>query len=55
MSPITVRRGLPIREVLRDRRLNIYDFLLAVGIVSLLYVVVKLGQAMTVNYAPGRT
>src|SRR5579871_4587241 len=56
MNPIsTARRALPIREALRGRRLNMYDLLLAVGIVSLLYVVIKLGQAMTVNYAPGRT
>ena len=55
MSPTPARRGLPVREVLRGRRLNVYDLLLAVGIVAVLYVVVKLGQAMTVSYAPGRT
>ena len=55
MSPATTRRGLPVREALRGRGLNLYDLLLAVGIIGLLYVVVKLGQAMTVNFAPGRT
>ena len=55
MSPATARRGLPTREALRGRGLNLYDLLLAVGIIGLLYVVVKLGQAMTVNFAPGRT
>ena len=55
MSPGTTRRGLPTREALRGRGLNLYDLLLAVGIIGLLYVVVKLGQAMTVNFAPGRT
>src|SRR3984885_4143338 len=55
MSPATTRRGLPTREALRGRGLNLYDLLLAVGIIGLLYVVVKLGQAMTVNFAPGRT
>ena len=54
MSPVTARRGLPVREALRGRGLNVYDLLLAVGIAALLYVVVKLGQAMTVSYAPGR-
>ena len=55
MSPGTARRGLPIREVLRGRRLNAYDLLLAVGIAALGYLIIKLGQAMTVNFTPGRT
>ena len=55
MSPATTRRGLPVREALRGRGLNLYDLLLAVGIIAILYVVVRLGQAMTVNFAPGRT
>ncbi len=55
MSPASTRRGLPVREALRGRGLNLYDLLLAVAIIALLYVVVKLGQAMAVNYAPGRT
>ena len=41
--------------MLRGRRLNWYDLLLAVGIVAVGYVIIKLGQAMTVNFAPGRT
>ncbi len=55
MSPASTRRGLPVREALRGRGLNLYDLLLAVAIIALLYVVVKLGQAMAVNFAPGRT
>ena len=55
VSPASTRRGLPVREALRGRGLNLYDLLLAVGIIALLYVVVRLGQAMAVNYAPGRT
>jgi NitT/TauT family transport system permease protein len=55
MTPGTARRGLPIREVLRGRRLNVYDLLLAVGIAALGYLIIKLGQAMTVNFTPGRT
>ena len=55
MTPATARRGLPIREVLRGRRLNVYDLLLAVGIAALGYLIIKLGQAMTVNFTPGRT
>src|SRR6516225_3558935 len=55
MTPGTARRGLPIREVLRGRRLNAYDLLLAVGIAALGYLIIKLGQAMTVNFTPGRT
>jgi NitT/TauT family transport system permease protein len=41
--------------VLSGRRFNAYDLLLAVGIAALGYLIIKLGQAMTVNYAPGRT
>ncbi len=55
MSPTVARRTLRVREVLRGRGLNAYDLVLAVGIVALGYVVIKLGQSMTVNYAPGRT
>ena len=43
MSPVTTRRGLPVREALRGRGLSVYDLLLAVGIAAVLYVVVKLG------------
>jgi NitT/TauT family transport system permease protein len=55
MSPEGARRGLPIREVLRGRRLNAYDLVLAVGAVAVGYLIIRLGQAMTVNFAPGRT
>ena len=55
MTAGPARRGLPIREVLRGRRLNVYDLLLAVAIVAFGYIVVKLGQSMTVNFAAGRT
>jgi NitT/TauT family transport system permease protein len=55
VSPAPARRGLPIREVLRGRRLNVYDLILAVGIIAVGYIVVKLGQSMTVNFAAGRT
>jgi NitT/TauT family transport system permease protein len=55
MSPGPARRGLPIREVLRGRRLNVYDLLLAVGVAAVGYLIIKLGQAMSVNFTPGRT
>ncbi len=41
MSPTVARRGLPVREVLRGRGLNVYDLVLAVGIVALGYVVMQ--------------
>jgi NitT/TauT family transport system permease protein len=48
-------RSLPIREVLRGRKLSWADLIVAAGIVAVLYAVVRLGQAMTVNFTPGRT
>ena len=48
-------RALPIREVLRGRRLSWVDLLVGAGVVALLYAVVRLGQSMAVNFTPGRT
>ena len=41
--------------MLRGRRLNWVDLVVVAGIIGVLYAVVKLGQAMTVNFTPGRT
>ena len=49
------RSLLPIREALRGRKLNLADGVVGVIIVAVLYAVVRLGQAMAVNYTPGRT
>ena len=48
-------RPLPIREVLRGRRLSWVDLVVGAGIIALLYAVVRLGQSMAVNFTPGRT
>jgi NitT/TauT family transport system permease protein len=52
---LSVRPALPIREVLRGRRLSWVDPVVAAGIIALLYAVVRLGQSMSVNFTPGRT
>jgi len=52
---LSALRSLPIREVLRGRKLSWADLVVAAGIVAVLYAVVRLGQAMTVNFTPGRT
>jgi NitT/TauT family transport system permease protein len=52
---LTVRPTLPIREVLRGRRLSWVDLVVGAGIIALLYAVVRLGQSMAVNFTPGRT
>jgi NitT/TauT family transport system permease protein len=51
---MAVRQSLPVREVLRGRRLNWVDLVVGAGLIVVLYAVVKLGQAMTVNFTPGR-
>jgi NitT/TauT family transport system permease protein len=52
---LTVRRTLPVREVLRGRRLSWVDLVVGAGVIALLYAVVRLGQSMAVNFTPGRT
>jgi NitT/TauT family transport system permease protein len=52
---LSVRPALPIREVLRGRKLNWVDLLVGVAILAVLYAVVRLGRAMNVNFTPGRT
>jgi NitT/TauT family transport system permease protein len=51
---LAVLKTLPVREALRGRRLNWADLVVAVGVVLVLYVVVRLGESMTVNFTPGR-
>jgi NitT/TauT family transport system permease protein len=48
-------RTLPLRAVLRRPRLSWVDLLVGVGIVAILYGVLRLGRAMTVNFIPGHT
>ena len=50
-----VRQPLPIREVLRGRKLSWVDLVVAAGIVVVLYTVVRLGRSLAVNFTPGRT
>ncbi len=50
-----VRPSLPVREVLRGRKLNLADVAVGVAMIAVLYAVVRLGQSMTVNFTPGRT
>jgi len=52
---MSVRQTLPIREVLRGRRISWVDVVVGAGIVAVLYTVVRLGQSMAVNFTPGRT
>ena len=53
VTSLAVQRGLPIREALRGRSLNWSDLVVGVGVLVLVYVVVKLGESMTVNFTPG--
>ncbi|MGB7053644.1 MAG: ABC transporter permease subunit [Acidimicrobiales bacterium] len=48
-------QSLPIREVLRGRRISWADAVVGAGIIAILYAVVRLGQSMSVNFTPGRT
>jgi NitT/TauT family transport system permease protein len=52
---VPVRQSLPIREVLRGRKLSWVDLVVAAGILVVLYTVVRLGQSLAVNFTPGRT
>ena len=52
---MAARQTLPIREVLRGRRINWVDVVAGAVIIAILYTVVRLGQSMSVNFTPGRT
>ena len=52
---MAARQTLPIREVLRGRRINWVDVVVGAAIIAVLYTVVRLGQSMSVNFTPGRT
>jgi NitT/TauT family transport system permease protein len=52
---LPVPPSLPIREVLRGRKLNLADVVVGVAIIAVLYAVVRLGKSMAVNFTPGRT
>jgi NitT/TauT family transport system permease protein len=47
------RQALPERAVLRRRRLSPIDALVALGILALLYGLVRLGKSITVDITPG--
>ncbi len=49
------RQFLPVREVLRGRRLSWVDLVVGAGFIAVLYGVVKLGRGMTVNLTAGHT
>src|ERR1700721_795876 len=50
-----VRQSLPIREVLRGRRISWVDVVVGAATIALLYIVVRLGRSLSVNFTPGRT
>src|SRR3984885_15315464 len=52
---MSVRQTLPVRGVLRGRRISWVDVVVGVAIIVVLYTVVRLGQSMAVNFTPGRT
>lgn len=52
---MSVRQTLPIREVLRGRRISWVDVVVGAAIIALLYIVVRLGRSLSVNFTPGRT
>jgi len=52
---MSVRPTLPIREVLRGRRISWVDVVVGAAIIALLYIVVRLGRSLSVNFTPGRT
>ncbi len=52
---MSVRQTLPVREVLRGRRISWVDVVVGAGIIAVLYEVVHLGQSLAVNFTPGRT
>jgi len=51
---LSVRQLLPERGALRLHRLSWVDLVLAAGIVAVLYLAIKLGRALTVNFTVGR-
>lgn len=51
---MALRQTLPIREVLRGCRISWVDVVVGVAIIVVLYVVVRLGQGLSVNFTPGR-
>jgi NitT/TauT family transport system permease protein len=52
---MAIRQTLPIREVLRGRRISWVDVVVGAAIIAVLYIVVRLGQSLSVNFTPGRT
>ena len=52
---MAVRQSLPIREVLRGRRISWVDVVVGAALIAVLYIVVRLGQSLSVNFTPGRT
>jgi NitT/TauT family transport system permease protein len=52
---MSVRQTLPVREVLRGRHISWVDVVVGAAIIAILYEVVHLGQALAVNFTPGRT
>jgi NitT/TauT family transport system permease protein len=52
---MSVRQTLPVREVLRGRRISWVDVVVGAAIIAILYEVVHLGQSLAVNFTPGRT
>jgi NitT/TauT family transport system permease protein len=52
---MAITSGLPVRIVLRRPRLSWADLLVAAAVVVVFYGLVRLGESMTVYFAPGQT
>src|ERR1700722_7697473 len=52
---MAIRQTLPIREVLRGRRISWVDVVVGAAIIAVLYIVARLGQSFSVNFPPGPT
>jgi NitT/TauT family transport system permease protein len=52
---VAVRQSIPIRAVLRRPSLSAADLLVGALLLALLYLAVRLGRSMTVNFTPGHS
>jgi NitT/TauT family transport system permease protein len=52
---VAIRQSVPVRAVLRRPTLSPVDVLVGAFMLALLYVAVRLGRSMTVNFTPGHS
>ncbi len=50
-----LRQAFALRATLRRARFSPLDIVVAVGILAVLYALVRLGRSMTVDFTPGHT